>query len=96
MKNTPTRVRQDASPMSRIAYGALSLDEDDPLRAQIVRRIRLEYKESDSSAKKLSESWKVSVRQVQRMLSQYRATGEIVEKETVGQKIKRALAERSE
>lgn len=91
-KKKTRRVLREPTPIARVLYTAQCLPEDDPLRARIVARLKSEIAESKNDLGTLAVRWNVTKRQVHRTLKPYRESGELVEKETIGQKIKRALA----
>lgn len=91
-KTKKRRVVREPTPIARVLYTAQCLPLEDPLRARVVARIKLELAETGGDMAALAEAWNVTKRQVHRTLKPYRESGELVDKLTVGQKIKKALA----
>lgn len=89
------KLKRGPEPIARVIYTAQILPVDDPLRAKVVSRLKAEIASAGKDVTELSKRWNVSKRQVQRTIAPYRESGEIVEKETVGEKISRALARRA-
>ena len=86
------RIISEPASIARVIWTSQCLEEGDQLRAQVVKRLRSELFAVQGDLSKLSKRWRVSLRQVQRTLRVYRESGELADKETLGQQLKRSLA----